>query len=214
MLVTEYYRNLPHWQHVGACFFVTFNLRGAIPQEVYERLQEEKQLALDRISKGGGDAAQLYAEHKRHFARVDYILDICQYGPDYLKHPEIAEVIKTKLQQYDKQNYDLLAYCVMSNHVHIVVDSGVQLDKISPDAPVTSLNYRQLHTSLKHIKGGSARSANQLLNRTGAFWQPESYDHYIRNADELRRVIDYVLQNPVKAGLVENWMDWPHSYLK
>lgn len=124
MLITEYYRNLPHWQHVGACFFVTFNLRGAIPQEVYERLQEEKQLALDRIGKGG-DAVQLYAEHKRHFARVDHILDTCQHGPDHLKHAEIAD-----------------------------------------------------------------------------------------DADELRRVVDYVLQNLVKAGLVENWVDWPHSYLK
>ena len=194
MLITEYYRNLPHWQPVGACFFVTFNLRGTIPRDVYERLQEEKQLALARISKNGGDAVQLYAEHKRHFARVDHILDTCQHGPDYLKHTGIAEVVKTKLHQYDNQNYDLLAYCVMSNHVHLVVDSAVQLDKLAGDALITSQNYTQLHATLKHIKGGSARSANGLLKRTGAFWQPESYDHYIRDASELRRVVDYVLQ--------------------
>ena len=213
MIKTEYHRSLPHLQYVGAVFFVTFNLRGAIPTEVVARLAEEKQLALAGIKKTGGDVDQLYNEHKRHFARIDYILDTNQYGSDWLKQPSIATVIKNKLHEYDAAHYELLAYCVMSNHVHIVVDSAVQLDALSPNDTITSANYTQLHTALKYIKGGSARLANQLLGRTGAFWQPESYDHYVRNAPELGRIIDYTLQNPVKAGLVESWQDWPHSYL-
>ncbi len=213
MLVTEYYRNLPHWQHVGAVFFVTFNLKGVIPRDVYERLAEEKKLALLGIEKSGNNAEQLYDEHKRHFARVDRILDTCQHGPNWLKQPSIADVLKDKLHQYDTTNYELLAYCVMSNHVHVVVDSAVQLDALDPNETITPANYTQLHTALKYIKDGSARLSNQLLDRTGAFWQPESYDHYVRNAPELGRIIDYTLQNPVKAGLVENWQDWPHSYL-
>ncbi len=213
MLVTEYHRNLPHWQHVGAAFFVTFNLKGAIPRDVYERLAEEKQLALTAIQKSGNSAEQLYAEHKRHFARVDRILDTCQHGPVWLKEPSIADVFKDKLHQYDTTNYELLAYCVMANHIHVVVDTAVQLDALNSSEAVTSANYTQLHTALRYIKGSSSRLANQLLNRTGAFWQPESYDHYVRSAAELERIIDYTLQNPVKAGLVKNWQDWPHNYL-
>lgn len=213
MLVTEYYRNLPHWQHVGATFFITFNLRGAIPREVYERLAEEKQLSLTAIGRFGSSTDQLYNEHKRHFTRVDRVLDTCRHGPDWLGRADIADAIKTKIHQYDGAMYDLLACCVMSNHVHIVVDSAVQLDVLGPNDTITSANYTQLHTALKYIKGGSARLGNQLLGRNGAFWQPESYDHYVRNAPELGRIIDYTLQNPVKAGLVESWQDWPHSYL-
>lgn len=145
MLVTEYYRNLPHWQHVGAIFFIMFNLKGAIPREVYERLAEEKKLALSGIQKSGNYPEKLYDEHKRHFARVDRILDACQHGPIWLKQPSIAGVLKNKLHQYDTTNYELLAYRVMANHVHIVVDTAVQSDSLNPDETITSANYTQLY---------------------------------------------------------------------
>ncbi|MBC3783721.1 transposase [Spirosoma utsteinense] len=210
---TEYYRRLPHLHYVGAVFFITFNLRGAIPAEVVARLAGEKQVALLALKRSGGDTEELYKEHKRHFARIDHILDTLQYGPDWLKNPSVAESVKNKLHQYDTANYELLAHCIMANHVHIVVDTAVQLDGLTTNDTITSANYTQLHVTLKHIKGGSARVANQLLDRTGAFWQPESYDHYVRNSAELQRIINYTLQNPVKAGLVETWEEWPHTYL-
>ncbi len=62
------------------------------------------------------------------------------------------------------------------------------------------------------LKGSTARECNKLLKRTGAFWQHESYDHVVRNEDELRRIVEYVLNNPVKAGLVEVEEDWMWSY--
>jgi putative transposase len=213
MMKIEYYRRLPHLQYVGAVFFITFNLRGAIPAEVIARLAEEKQLALLTLKKTGNHIEELYKEHKRHFARVDHILDTIQYGPDWLKNPSVAESVKKKLHQYDTVNYELLAYCIMANHVHIVVDTAVQLDGLTTNDTITSANYIQLHVALKHIKGGSARVSNQLLGRTGAFCQPESYDHYVRNSAELQRIINYTVQTPVKAGLVDNWDDWPYTYL-
>lgn len=71
---TEYYQRLPHLQYVGAVFFITFNLRGAIPAVVVARLAEEKQVALLALKRSGGDREELYKEHKRHFARVDHTL--------------------------------------------------------------------------------------------------------------------------------------------
>lgn len=65
---------------------------------------------------------------------------------------------------------------------------------------------------LQDLKKFTAVKCNKLLNRSGAFWQHESYDHVVRDEKELRRIVEYVLNNPVKAGLCEKWEDWKYSY--
>jgi REP element-mobilizing transposase RayT len=47
----------------------------------------------------------------------------------------------------------------------------------------------------------------------GTFWQHESYDHVIRNEKEFERIVTYIIENPVKAGLVEEWQQWPYTYI-
>ena len=86
----------------------------------------------------------------------------------------------------------------MPNHVHMVV--------------VLSADSASLTNTLQRLKSYTATQANKLLDRTGAFWQPESYDHLVRPG-ELERIIRYVLENPVKAGLVDEWQKWPYTYL-
>ncbi|HEX8847496.1 MAG TPA: hypothetical protein VF791_22830, partial [Pyrinomonadaceae bacterium] len=64
----------------------------------------------------------------------------------------------------------------------------------------------------KTIKGFTAREANKLLNLTGQpFWQDESYDRWVRDETELKRIIRYIEHNPVSAGLVAKPEDWPWS---
>ncbi|MFH0990568.1 MAG: hypothetical protein V1799_11195 [bacterium] len=65
---------------------------------------------------------------------------------------------------------------------------------------------------MRKLKWNTALKANKLLHRHGAFWQDESYDHVIRDSDELERTVWYVLNNPVKARLVESWDQWPWTY--
>jgi putative transposase len=67
---------------------------------------------------------------------------------------------------------------------------------------------------MQSLKRHTARQANLALGRQGAFWQDESYDHVVRNAGEFERIVSYILENPVKAGLVSDWQAWPWSYLK
>ncbi|WP_240540755.1 transposase [Hymenobacter montanus] len=86
----------------------------------------------------------------------------------------------------------------MPNHVHMVVE----LPETAPP----------LIRTMQRLKGYTATQANKLLARSGTFWQPESYDHVVRPG-ELERIINYVLENPVKAGLVDEWGQWPHTYL-
>ena len=66
---------------------------------------------------------------------------------------------------------------------------------------------------MQSLKRYTARQANKVLERKGAFWQAESYDHVVRDADELVRIVQYVINNPVKAGLVSYWEAWPWTYV-
>ena len=105
------------------------------------------------------------------------------------------------MKEYDEEKYKLLSYCVMSNHVHLLFCTA---------------DYEETNISdvMKLIKGGSAHSINQVLNRKGTFWQKESYDHYVRNDKELKNIIHYILENPVRIGVVEKWSNYPFTYLK
>jgi REP element-mobilizing transposase RayT len=92
----------------------------------------------------------------------------------------------------------------MPNHLHMVLKLNKNQD--NGKMPLTNI--------LRQFKSYTALQANRLLNREGSFWQAESYDHVIRNDEALLRIIKCVIYNPVKAQLVDNWRDWPHTYLK
>ena len=67
---------------------------------------------------------------------------------------------------------------------------------------------------MQSLKGFTSREANRLLERSGTFWEHESYDHFVRDEDEWKRIIAYVLNNPVKAGFVKDWKEWEWSYCR
>jgi len=100
----------------------------------------------------------------------------------------------------------------MSNHAHIVFRPVLNERTIRELKGTARLEFESdappLSAIMQSLKGYTARKANILLNRTGNFWQDESYDHEARDEEELDRIVKYVLNNPVKAGLVENWRDW------
>ena len=190
-----YERNLPHRLPPGEVIFVTFRLAGSLPLEVLAQLRAEAEL----LQQGcGPDPVAQYAERKRYFGRFDALLDGTAYGPTWLRQPEISALIIRALHYPDGKSYTLLGYCVMPNHVHLVV----ALPENAPPLAVT----------LQRLKGYSALQANRLLGLSGTFWQAESYDHVVRPG-ELARIMHYVLQNPVKAGLVADWEKWPYSFM-
>jgi REP element-mobilizing transposase RayT len=130
------------------------------------------------------------------FVWLDRQLDAGRSGPTYLRRPEIAKIAVDAIRKgADLGHYELLAYAVMANHVHLLI-----LPKIAPDR------------LLKSLKGSSARQANRALGLTGqSFWQKESYDHWVRDADEFERIRAYIENHPVKAGLVRNASEYPWS---
>jgi REP element-mobilizing transposase RayT len=122
------------------------------------------------------------------FAAMDRLLDTARFGPVYLKQPAVARLVRGSIQHCGLADCDLHAWVIMPNHVHLL---------LTPHTNVSSL--------LCSLKGYSARQANKLLGQTGQlFWQDESYDHLVRTGEEFRRIERYIIDNPVKAGLVES----------
>ena len=114
----------------------------------------------------------------------------------------------------DGDKYDLITYCIMPNHVHVLMDFSRQIvDKEGFYRDEIPENYTQLDKVMKLIKGGSAYEANKILGRRGTFWQKDSYDHYVRNEKEFYNIVNYILENPVKAKLVKNTENYQHIYI-
>ena len=219
---TYYRRHLPHIMPIGATFFMTWRLFGSIPPHIMKQIDEERQEGLRQLE---SDIRRLnlspeeinkrkYMLEHQHFHRFDEALDSAgEETPHHLRDPKMADIVVESMRAYDKKWYNLLAYCIMSNHVHALLDFSVQLpmDRL---APLDESKYVQLDTVMKHIKGTSAANINYKCHRTGAFWQPESYDRYIRNEKHLAQAIEYTYLNPVKAGLCKDWRAYPYTFVK
>ncbi len=204
-LKTFYRRRLPHVHPIGGTFFVTVCLKGSIPKKLLKKLQK---IYEEEISE---DVANKLTTYQMHLMRL--YLSMSQEWSDewHLAVPEVAEIVKEQLHRFDGELYDLIAYSIMSNHFHVIFDTSLQLKKMEEGFDADQ--YVQVYNIMRKIKGASARYANQLLGRTGPFWHGESWDRWIRDEEELERWIHYTLQNPVKAGMVDQWQDWQHNYL-
>lgn len=202
-----YRRNLPHIQPEGATIFITFRLANSLPKEVVERLLAEKEQAeakINQITDKIEREKQLYLEQRRSFGKWDEALDSLASGEKYLANPQIADMLAESLHYRDGKVYDLEAFCIMPNHAHLVC------------TPLENVigKHHTLSEIMHSLKRHTAREANLILGRIGTFWQHENYDHVVRDAAELERIIKYVLINPVKAGLVDDWTKWKWSYCK
>ena len=199
-----YRRNLPHIQPVNAALFVTFRLAGSLPEDVLARMAEDRLLLERKLKKDSVDSqARSRQLARRYFATLEACLDNARCGPTWLAEPRIADIVAEALQYRDGKSYRLDAYSIMPNHVHSVF------------APLRENNEPKALSSIMHsLKRNTSRRANLVLHRSGAFWEHEGFDHYIRNEAEFKRVIKYVLENPVKAGLVTVWQEWPWNYVR
>ncbi|MBN1480857.1 hypothetical protein EH223_00050 [candidate division KSB1 bacterium] len=209
-----YRRNLPHILPPKGCFFVTFRLYGSLPFRVLDRFIREKEKALANIPKSLSPQdyqKRKYNLEKYYFARFDSLLHKTKYGPTWLAQTHIADIVVQQIFAYDNGRYNLRAFCIMPNHVHLLLDA-------IRNTPVTPKNERgttilyPLTDVLRLVKGSSATLCNRALGRRGTFWEHESYDHVVRNENEYNQIVAYIIMNPVKAGLVNDWRDWSYTF--
>jgi len=203
-----YRRNLPHIQEPGAEYFITFRLDGSIPRDVVRQMREEKE-ELKKLKKLTTNEKRYRYEALR-FKKYENLLDGQSVGPTWLKEKKIASIVIESIHFRDGVKYDLYAFCIMSNHVHMVFKDlspkVINTNDTEEKFPVTE--------TLKDLKSYTGLQANRALNRTGSFWHEESYDHMIRNNTSLEKIILYTINNPVKAKLINDWRGWPYTYCK
>lgn len=232
----QYRRYLPHIQPPGATFFITSRLAGSLPETVMRRLAEQA----DGVKAKGSTPAELdtaadMREGERFwFREYERVLHETKSGPHWLADDRVAAILAEAIHYRDRQHYRLDAFCIMPNHLHLVLMPQPQ-GEIPSDANLcqdgkgnagyierlsdgsrrfVKVEYHSLAAIMHRIKRRSARKGNEVLNRVGEFWEHESYDHYIRDDEEWQRTIAYVLNNPVKAGLVADWKEWKWSYVR
>jgi REP element-mobilizing transposase RayT len=168
---------LPHFDQPGLVQGITYRLWDALPAHVLDKLiaesddETEKRAQLEEYLNAG-------------------------YGACYLSHPHIAQTVQDNFLHFDGRRYRLIAWVVMPNHVHVMIEQfeGHPLDKI-------------IHS----WKSYTATEANNHLKRRGQFWYPDYYDRYIRDERHFANAVNYIHNNPVKIGLVERAEDWEFS---
>lgn len=193
-----YKRHLPHIQPAEAIYFITFRLYNSLPAHLILALQQ-KYLALSKEER-----SSKWFDYFEHF---DRLLHEGATTPPLLSTPAVADIVSDTLRFWNGKRYDLAAYCIMPNHVHFVLDTHRYLV-----IPYSQRSPYPLTRIMESIKRHSARHGNLVLNRSGRFWQKESYDRVVRDGAELERVMRYIIENPVQAGLVQQSGDWRWSY--
>ncbi len=223
-------RHRPHIHSPGAILFVTYRLAGSIPVATVREYKAKKEWlkselkSVRKATQGNDDPALKHwlerAENfsREWFVRFEDVLHRADSGPMWMKDEKVADIVAEGLRKLDGEAYRLDAYCVMSNHVHTVFKPFLSQEELRECFDENGhLAFMSDHPSLSRImhslKGRSARESNLVLSRTGQFWEHESFDHVVRNG-RFYPTIKYVLNNPVKAGLVKDWREWRFTYCR
>jgi REP element-mobilizing transposase RayT len=164
---------LPHFDSPETVQFVTFRLADSLPRAVVQTLssQDDSILQIDRRLDGG-------------------------LGACWLAKSDVAELVQNAILHFDGDRYHVLAWCIMPNHVHVVVEP---------------FEGQRLGAILHSWKSFTANKANLLVRRTGGFWHDDFFDRYMRDEGHLMQTVHYVEHNPVKAGLVGSAEQWTWS---
>ncbi len=182
---------LPHREAEKPVYFVTFRLADSLPQDLLKQFRKERQLL-----ESAGRARTARPPDSARLERLRGLLRKAErwldrgLGQCYMRDPRIASIVADAIRHFEGKRYQVLAWCVMPNHVHVV---------FSP------LGEHCLQDIVHSWKSYSAHAANHLLGRSGHFWQREYFDHLVRNEASLLKIIRYVQENPARAGL----RDWP-----
>jgi Rad3-related DNA helicase/REP element-mobilizing transposase RayT len=183
---------LPHWTKEGAIYSVTFRLADSLPKQVVNQWRAER---TELVHEATAAKRALTDDELRRLdflfsQKVDSYLDSGR-GACWLREKGMAELVANALRHFDDERYRLFGWCVMPNHVHVVVQP---------------LGEHTLDQILHSWKSFTAHEAKKLGQIKGEFWQAEYYDHLIRTEEDLSHCIHYAWTNPEKAKL-KDW-EW------
>jgi putative transposase len=216
MYKKEYYRgNLPHFQLPGQWYFITCVLQNVAPNQALKNYSRKMKVALFRCKNFQDDnlnpceilksKRDYQILKKRYFFCFDKLLNKSYTGQITLNDGNNRKIIEDALRFWENKRLYSHAWCIMPNHFHWVVSI---FRKNENGEPV------YLQDILHSIKSYTAHQINKNESTTGQLWMHESFETTIRNEKHFMNVINYTVNNPVKAGLVKNWLEWSGTYLE
>jgi putative transposase len=182
---------LPHWRQKGSTYFISTRLADSIPSGLHDEWLARRDTWLKAHGAATPDdlPETLRHEYHREFTATFHRLLDAGHGECVLARPDCAALLIARLLAGHGTAYRLDAWVVMPNHIHALVE------------PASIKRGSDLGAIIKSWKGGSAREINQLLGRSGTFWQAEPFDHIVRSEAQLAHYRRYIAENPAKAGL-------------
>jgi len=210
-------RKLPHIDVDGKPSFITACLAGSLPAAGLKRIRNYREELDSRpLPKQMATAEWELMKHKLVFKLIDSLLDGAS-PTTHLADDRLAKIVFDSILHFADQRYLLYGFVIMPSHHHWVflpreqwsTELAIkQRDKKHPKTPREVISHS--------IQSYTGTMCNRVLGTKGSFWEAETYDHYARDEAELIRIIDYIEQNPVKAGLVENPEDfrWSSAHLR
>lgn len=174
---------LPHIDAPGLIQSVTFRLYDSFPEALVGEWKHE----LSHLTE--------VEQQKEQIRRINRYLD-CGHGQCWLRRPDIARMVESAFLFFHNERYELRAWVVMPNHVHLLL------------VPICGYSLPGI---LNSLKGYTAHQANTILGRCDHFWNRESFDRYVRDAEHYGNTIRYIEGNPVKANLCERAEDFAYS---
>ncbi len=179
---------LPHLEVSKGTYFLTFRLDDSLPISLLQKWKAEL------ISKQSHQQ-QTYRPADEYEKKIQSYLDT-NSGNCWLQNPDIADLVANALRYFDGARYVLHAWTIMPNHVHVLF---------------TLIEPYKLPSIIHSWKSFTAHKANHFLKRTGRFWQPEYFDRSVKTSRQFEYCVRYILNNPVKAGLCNEFYQWPWS---
>jgi REP element-mobilizing transposase RayT len=178
---------LPHFDVPGVPQLITFRQDDSVPA----KLARAYGLTISRAKQIGERARA----QDRVLSHMEKYLGRGR-GSCRLADPRAARIVERVLLEGEGRDYELIAWVIMPNHVHVVAQSR---------------GSASLAAITRMWKSWTALEIDRLQERTGRFWQPEVFDRYLRGQDHKHYAVRYVELNPVTAGLCRSPLDWPFS---
>ena len=142
------------------------------------------------------DLPHLQRDYKPHF--ITFVTKARMQLPDWARQT----TLECCLHDHRKR-YELYVAVVMPDHVHLI---------LTPEVDHIRKEIHSLIAIMRSLKGASAHAINKHWERHGPVWQEESFDHVLRCSESLDAKVRYVLENPLRRGLVADWRDYPWAW--
>lgn len=137
-----------------------------------------------------------------------YFITICTHDKQhYFSNVKVAKIIKDEIEFRMINEIKLFCYCIMPDHLHMLLSLT---ENYAKKGAGKSIGKGTLQNWVSAFKRYTSRIANQLFE-IKPLWQKNFYDHIVRKEESFLKIAEYIVNNPVRKGMVSEWEEYPHS---